>query len=374
MDVEEGVKPLGKTSGRLRRRRRRGQDGDEGPFEDSSEGEPADDAEAVSDTEGGSSDDDAASDLSDVTPDPLDDSEASSDSRRGYSDTTVEDSDESGPGDDEGDSSDSDNDTSDPPVEPELEPCDDEVGCDEQDATRCAADGSALIQQCKSVGGCLKWMDSEYCQFDEFFPNACTGKPDICVEGECVPDGDALTGCPSSDNACEVASCDGATGECSIVMVEPGTPCDDGDVCTKSDICFGNECIGSGSDALGSPICPQDCLNTASALECGDYASFELSGDIGTSLIDEYSCGGAVGYTGYETAFLVEAPNLAYEMPLTLAVELADPALKGEAFADIIVLNSSSGYQCWANECVAVGYMDESGVRPSRLSLRGRRR
>ncbi|MGB0588718.1 MAG: hypothetical protein ACPGU1_03465 [Myxococcota bacterium] len=245
--------------------------------------------------------------------------------------------------------------------EPNL-PCDGDEGCEEQGATRCSSEGTALIQECKLSGGCLKWMDSEYCQFDEFFPNMCTGKPDICVDGACVPDGDAISDCPSSENACEVPSCDGATGECSIIMVEPGTPCDDGDVCTKDDICFGNSCIGSGADALGSPICPQDCLETDSALSCEDFASFELNGDAGTSLIDEYSCGGAVGYTGYETAFLIEAPNLAYEMPLTLAVELADPALKGEAFADIIVLNSSSGYQCWANECVAVGYMDDSGV------------
>ena len=79
-------------------------------------------------------------------------------------------------------------------------------------------------------------------------------------------------------------------------------------------------------------------------------------------MMDEYSCDGATGYTGYETAFLVEAPNLAFEMPLKLAVELADPALKGEAFADIIVLETSSGYACWANKCVTVGYMDEYGV------------
>jgi hypothetical protein len=241
-------------------------------------------------------------------------------------------------------------------------PCDGDDGCDDQGATRCSASGTGLIQECKLSGGCLSWLDSEYCQFDEFFPNVCTGKPDICVDGDCVPDGDDIVGCPGSENPCEMPACDGATGNCSVIMVEPGTPCDDGDVCSKDDICFGSACIGSGADALGSPICPQNCLDAGSSLECEDYASFELNGDAGSSLIDEYSCGGAVGYTGYETAFLIEAPNLAYEMPLTLAVELADPALKGEAFADIIVLNSSSGYQCWANECVAVGYMDESGV------------
>ena len=50
-------------------------------------------------------------------------------------------------------------------------PCDGDEGCEEQGDTRCSADGSALIQECKLSGGCLKWIDSEYCQFDEFFPN-----------------------------------------------------------------------------------------------------------------------------------------------------------------------------------------------------------
>jgi hypothetical protein len=243
-------------------------------------------------------------------------------------------------------------------------PCDgaDQDSCDDQGATRCSADGAALIQACKLSGGCLQWLDSEFCQYDDVFPNACTGKADICVDGHCVPDGDDIAGCPGTDNPCEMPTCDGATGDCTITMVEPGTPCDDADVCTKDDICFGSECIGAGANALGQPICPQYCLDGSASLGCSEYASFELNGDIGTSLMDEYSCDDAVGYTGYETAFLIEAPNLAYEMPLTLAVELADPALKGVEYADIVVLETSPGYACWANTCVAVGYMDETGV------------
>ena len=340
-------------------------DTDAGPLVDGGEADPGDagetepgDGEESSDTSASDTTDAGGPDLTDTGGDDPEDGET----------TELEDTESTDPSDtDESDPEDSnieqgDIDEEEDIVEEVNLPCEDGDGCEEQGETRCAADGSALIQECKLVGGCLKWMDSEYCQFDEFFPNMCTGKPDVCVDGACVPDGDDIAGCPGSENACEMPSCDGATGECSIIMVEPGTPCDDGDVCTKDDICFGSTCIGSGADALGQPICPQDCLEADSFLSCEDYASFELNGDAGSSLIDEYSCGGAVGYTGYETAFLVEAPNLAYEMPLTLAVELADPALKGEAFADIIVLNSSSGYQCWANECVAVGYMDETGV------------
>ncbi|MDP6946162.1 MAG: hypothetical protein QF464_18580, partial [Myxococcota bacterium] len=236
--------------------------------------------------------------------------------------------------------------------------------CETVGETRCALDGSALVQSCTMGDQCAQWADSEYCAFDETFPNLCTGKADICVAGECVADGAYIVECPDSDpeNSCEIQICDGATGECSLGLASLGTPCDDAEVCTTDDICFGSGCLGSPTDAQGAPVCPQNCLGATEPLECADYESFILGGALGTSLLQEYSCDGAVGYTGHEAAFLVSPPNWAFEMPLTLVVELADPGLQGAAFADIIVLETSPGYQCWANACVAVGYMDSSGI------------
>jgi hypothetical protein len=241
-----------------------------------------------------------------------------------------------------------------------LDTCGAIEGCqniDLPDGSSCA-DGSVCNgdETCQD-GTCTSGL-APLCDDD----NPCT--LDTCEGDTCQHELDpaAAAACPTPDNQCQVAACDVETGGCTAVDLDPGTPCDDGNFCSTGDLCYAGMCVGYANDALGNPICPKDCLDASAWMTCGDHASFELDGALGSNLLEAYNCDGAEGFTGYETAFLVTPPNLAFELPLTLAVELADPLLKGEAFADIVVLHATDDYQCWPDQCVDVGYMDSDGV------------
>jgi MYXO-CTERM domain-containing protein len=72
--------------------------------------------------------------------------------------------------------------------------------------------------------------------------NACT-RNDLCRSGVCR--GYAPVQCTALD-ACHVAgTCDPATGECSNPPAEDGIPCDDGSACTRSDSCQQGVCTGA---------------------------------------------------------------------------------------------------------------------------------
>lgn len=82
--------------------------------------------------------------------------------------------------------------------------------------------------------------------------NACT-RGESCVAGECLMG--ELISCDDA-NPCTTDSCDAELG-CSSTNLE-GSPCDDGDVCTRNDTCSSGACIP------GDNICPcqqdTDCL------------------------------------------------------------------------------------------------------------------
>jgi len=74
--------------------------------------------------------------------------------------------------------------------------------------------------------------------------DACTTM-DACSAGACV--GDALD-CSGSGDACNVGSCDPATGSCVATPVPDGAACDDGDACTTMDACAAGACAGTTVD------------------------------------------------------------------------------------------------------------------------------
>ncbi len=72
----------------------------------------------------------------------------------------------------------------------------------------------------------------------------CT-RMDMCEAGACVG-GDPAT-CAASDQCHTPGACDPATGACSDPAVADGSPCDDGTLCTRTDVCLGGTCSGHDS-------------------------------------------------------------------------------------------------------------------------------
>jgi hypothetical protein len=76
--------------------------------------------------------------------------------------------------------------------------------------------------------------------------DACT-KTDMCYNGDCK--GSNLVTCPQVQ--CQKTSCDHKTGQCTAPIMDTGCPCNDGDACTQVDVCENGQCVGK------SPVsCP----------------------------------------------------------------------------------------------------------------------
>lgn len=71
--------------------------------------------------------------------------------------------------------------------------------------------------------------------------DACS-KADVCTNGVCK----GLTkDCPSAATCYVVGTCDPATGACSLPTAPTGAACDDGDACTLNDGCADGKCKGA---------------------------------------------------------------------------------------------------------------------------------
>jgi outer membrane protein assembly factor BamB len=74
--------------------------------------------------------------------------------------------------------------------------------------------------------------------------NACT-RTDTCQAGACV--GASPITCAAPDQ-CHVGVCNPASGACTGLAVQDGTPCSDGNACTQVDACRAGACVG------GNPV------------------------------------------------------------------------------------------------------------------------
>ena len=72
--------------------------------------------------------------------------------------------------------------------------------------------------------------------------DACT-RTDLCLAGVCVG-GDPVT-CVAQDQCHVAGTCDPAAGACSNPPQADGIACDDGSLCTQSDTCAAGVCVGS---------------------------------------------------------------------------------------------------------------------------------
>jgi MYXO-CTERM domain-containing protein len=80
--------------------------------------------------------------------------------------------------------------------------------------------------------------------------SACTTM-DTCQAGTCAGGSPVL--CPATDTCHEPGACDPATGLCSNPALPDGSPCDDGDKCSKSDVCQAGVC-GAGTPVVCAAI------------------------------------------------------------------------------------------------------------------------
>ncbi|MFT5043012.1 MAG: hypothetical protein ACI8TX_004009, partial [Hyphomicrobiaceae bacterium] len=70
-----------------------------------------------------------------------------------------------------------------------------------------------------------------------------------CTAGVCA--GSAID-CSGSADQCNAGVCNPGTGVCEAAPVGDGTGCDDGDLCTGTDVCTAGVCAGSVVDCSGS--------------------------------------------------------------------------------------------------------------------------
>src|SRR5262249_40752372 len=134
------------------------------------------------------------------------------------------------------------------PPAPDGTPCEDGSRCsldDECMAGTCVAgapancdDGNPCTEDsCDPSGGCQHRALADGTGCDD--GNACTAT-DLCRAGACI--GSSPVVCTALDQCHDVGTCDPATGACSQPPRSDGSPCNDGDACTREDVCRAGVC------------------------------------------------------------------------------------------------------------------------------------
>lgn len=125
--------------------------------------------------------------------------------------------------------------------------CDDGNSCTEPDVCfngACKAGTSTC--QCQSDADCAKQEDGNFCN-GTLYCDTSLFKP-LCKINPAT-----VKTCPSGgDTVCQKNACNPATGKCFMQPEPEGTSCDDGDKCTKPDVCKGGECT---SGAWNESLC-----------------------------------------------------------------------------------------------------------------------
>ena len=159
-----------------------------------------------------------------------------------------------------------------------LSSCEDGNVCTLGDACAggvCQAGGEALVCEggnactqnvCNPTDGCVKSGIAGSCQDG----NPCT-VGDICQDSQCLPG--SVTDC-NDQNPCTTDSCDSSSG---CLNAGNTASCDDGNACTKSDVCSKGICGGKVLDCNDLNVCTDDscdpvsgCVHTANSAMCDD--------------------------------------------------------------------------------------------------------
>lgn len=146
------------------------------------------------------------------------------------------------------------------PNAPNGTPCGDSSACTQTDTCQngtCVGGNNVVCSpsdQCHVAGVCNP--TTGVCS-DPAAPNGTTCNDndectldDACQGGSCV--GDEVE-CVASDQCHEAGVCDSVTGECSDPESLNGTGCDDGDECTLTDTCQSGTCVGDNAVVCSAP-------------------------------------------------------------------------------------------------------------------------
>ena len=169
-------------------------------------------------------------------------------------------------------------------------PCDDGNPCtvaDQCDDAVCA--GTAVSCDCQVDEDCLALEDGDVCNGMLFCD---TGKlPFVCAVSP-----DTVVSCPQPEGpaaVCLEPSCNPDSGDCGFVPANPGFLCDDSDLCTTASTCLDGECAGGSAVNCndGNPctddLCQPDtgCVYVANNEPCDD-------GDVCTTsdICDQTEC------------------------------------------------------------------------------------
>jgi hypothetical protein len=126
--------------------------------------------------------------------------------------------------------------------------------------------GGCRVGVCDATfGGCTSVTVVDGTSCDDGYP--CT-TGDHCVSGSCQYTTLAVSGTPCGAPCLVGGTCSGASVTCSnyLTTAPSGTPCDDGNPCTVSDICSGSTCYGPSYATVGTPCTMAGCPNGA---QCG---------------------------------------------------------------------------------------------------------
>ena len=134
------------------------------------------------------------------------------------------------------------------------------LGCD--DGNPCTTGELCAAGQC--VGGsnsCQCQVDGD-CQASED-GNACNGSL-VCVKGVCVVNAGSVVICPTGDDSpCSKNKCVATSGLCVQTAVMDGTDCNDGTLCTLSDVCKAGVCGGKALTCEDGNACTADACDPA---------------------------------------------------------------------------------------------------------------
>ena len=168
-------------------------------------------------------------------------------------------------------------------------PCNDGNKCTTQDV--CIYDAGFNLSRC--YGTEMECDDGNICTLD--FCNIITGecdteptdstvtcddgdkctRGDVCVEGNCS--GSSVLCTPAG--VCKLSECNPATGECEVSITE-GESCNDGLVCTSGDVC----------DAEGNCAGEHTCDNLVHPNPCKDYLCSDSGDCIIVDVADRTPC------------------------------------------------------------------------------------
>ena len=137
---------------------------------------------------------------------------------------------------------------------PDGTPCNDGNACTKTDTCQNGTCTGGNPVQC---AGALACVSAGTC---DPMTGVCSGAPKppgtACDDGLKCTTGDVCDGkgtcggtpvtCPGPVDACHVGGvCDATTGACVAANAKDGTPCNDGNACTQTDICQAGQCVGT---------------------------------------------------------------------------------------------------------------------------------